>query len=340
MLSEMYDGPTRKYENIVMIDGKMMNEADALQYANDYREDGETKEVEKNFKFLKEGSISSDSSEEVQYSKLNEENEVNTGNDNQAFIEEDEESRITENDEKNSVRFNDSVKLKDKTEESDKFDDFDDNASEIRMESYENRKYSNEHQNYHSGSRKTSRDDSIRDSNENPRKTSHDQSRRTSQEDPRRSSYEEPRRTSQDHEIIKRERKSSRTSTPKNYAEHRNQVKDELSKLHHKFSSPVRSNNLPSLPSSPIHSRHPTESSHEPKHRQPRPQKRHSRTASIDGSSTVGSSTSTPTNIKNKQVVTAEINIQAPTPTDIDHLEKFFGEKVDDGKVKRRIKKN
>lgn len=73
MLTEMYDGPTRKYENIVMIDGKMMNESDALQYANDFREESEaeTKEIDQNFEFLRESQEnSSESGDEVQYSKL------------------------------------------------------------------------------------------------------------------------------------------------------------------------------------------------------------------------------------------------------------------------------
>lgn len=52
MLTEMYNGPKNKHANIVMIDGKMMNEFDAMQYANDYKIEADAKAIDENFEFL------------------------------------------------------------------------------------------------------------------------------------------------------------------------------------------------------------------------------------------------------------------------------------------------
>lgn len=51
MLTDMYHGPKNKFTNIVMIDGKMMNELEAKQYANDCKVD--LTRIDKNFDFLK-----------------------------------------------------------------------------------------------------------------------------------------------------------------------------------------------------------------------------------------------------------------------------------------------
>lgn len=51
MLTDLYNGPKNKFTNIVMIDGKMMNENEAQQYANDFKDDLST--IDENFGFLK-----------------------------------------------------------------------------------------------------------------------------------------------------------------------------------------------------------------------------------------------------------------------------------------------
>lgn len=51
MLTDMYNGPKKEFMNIVMIDGKMMNELEAQQYANDFKVDLTT--IDENFGFLK-----------------------------------------------------------------------------------------------------------------------------------------------------------------------------------------------------------------------------------------------------------------------------------------------
>jgi hypothetical protein len=52
MLQEMYQGPKKKIPNIIMIDGKMMNENDAKKYANVQKENDEIDEVARSFDFL------------------------------------------------------------------------------------------------------------------------------------------------------------------------------------------------------------------------------------------------------------------------------------------------
>lgn len=60
MLTEMFNGPKSRPSNIVMIDGKMMSECDAAQYANDSKKSSErdargseVSDVSKTFSFLK-----------------------------------------------------------------------------------------------------------------------------------------------------------------------------------------------------------------------------------------------------------------------------------------------
>lgn len=71
MLSEMYNGPQRKHANIIMIDGKMMNEFEALQYANDFKEEEET--IDQNFKFL-----ISEKSSSTEFSEIDDEESKNS----------------------------------------------------------------------------------------------------------------------------------------------------------------------------------------------------------------------------------------------------------------------
>ncbi|KAG5671434.1 hypothetical protein PVAND_001630 [Polypedilum vanderplanki] len=53
MLTEMYNGPKKKHSNIIMIDGKMMNEYDAINYAANRKETHERlRQIDENFDFL------------------------------------------------------------------------------------------------------------------------------------------------------------------------------------------------------------------------------------------------------------------------------------------------
>lgn len=70
MLTEMYNGPTNTNSNIVMIDGKMMSETDALKYANGFKHDEEV--IDTNFEFLN----SEKSSNSSIYQNIDESKEV------------------------------------------------------------------------------------------------------------------------------------------------------------------------------------------------------------------------------------------------------------------------
>lgn len=56
MLTELYHGPTKKHSNIVMIDGKMMSESEALKYASHQKKTDDKleqiEEVNQSFQFL------------------------------------------------------------------------------------------------------------------------------------------------------------------------------------------------------------------------------------------------------------------------------------------------
>jgi hypothetical protein len=62
MLTEMYNGPKKKLANIIMIDGKMMNENQAKGYLDDQKD---VFEVERNFEFLMEEQAGDDVGIEV-----------------------------------------------------------------------------------------------------------------------------------------------------------------------------------------------------------------------------------------------------------------------------------
>lgn len=79
MLAEMFKGPNDRPFNIIMIDGKMMNEKDAAKYANASKQDderrhqdnhGPVKEVSKSFEFLNDETDDDDDTKPVEPPKV------------------------------------------------------------------------------------------------------------------------------------------------------------------------------------------------------------------------------------------------------------------------------